>query len=397
MERLNLLRNEMEVELLNHIMPFWSRLRDPRGGFYGYVDFDLHIDKNANKGVILNSRILWFYSNIYLITGQKEALKLADHAFDFLIKYCIDEKYGGVYWMLNMDGIPCDEMKHTYNQAFAIYGLSSYYAASKNSSALELANQIFNIIETRCIDDCGYVEAFDRKWKPIDNEKLSEDGFHAAKTMNTLLHIIEAYTELYRISNDNHVGECLTNAVEQCLNKVYNPQTHILGVYFDKKMNSIADVYSYGHDIEASWLLDRACELLDNEQLTAKIELMTLEMADKVLQYAYKDGALNNQSINGIVDTTRIWWVQAESVVGFLNAYQKTKDEAYLDITVSLWKYIKTYIIDKREGSEWYWDVNDNGEPVNKRPIVEPWKCPYHNGRMCMEVMKRYEKIRTDL
>ncbi len=220
MERLNSLRNEVKVELFEHIMPFWTQLRDPRGGFYGYVDFNLQIDKDAIKGVILNSRILWFYSNIYLITGQKDALELADHAFDFLIKYCLDKSYGGVYWMLDADGTSCDDIKHTYNQAFAIYGLSSYYDASKNPHALELANSIFALIEDRCIDEYGYIEAFDRTWHPIDNDKLSEDGFHADKTMNTLLHIIEAYTELYRVDRDVRVGEALKKVLYLCFKNV---------------------------------------------------------------------------------------------------------------------------------------------------------------------------------
>lgn len=397
MKRLDFLRSEAEMELFDHILPFWSRLMDLRGGFYGYMDFDLQIHKDAAKGAILNSRILWFFSNIYILTGQKEALKLADHAFDFLINCCIDEEYDGIYWMLDAYGMPCDDVKHTYSQAFAIYGLSSYYDASKNPEALKLANSIFSIIEERCVDEYGYIEAFDRMWHPIDNDKLSEDGFCADKTMNTLLHIIEAYTELYRVGKDERVGAALKRSLDICFKKVYNPTKHILDVYFDEKMNSIADVYSYGHDIEASWLIDRACEVLEYGHLINEITPETIKIANKVLQTAYRDGALNNQSIEGKVDTTRIWWVQAEGVVGFLNAYQKTKDEVYLDATVSLWNYIKTYVIDRREGSEWYWAVNDRGKPVQGKPIVEPWKCPYHNGRMCMEVLRRYEDIRGSL
>ena len=397
MEKLDFLHSEVKKELFDHITPFWSRLKDQRGGFYGYVDFDLQIHKEAPKGVIQNSRILWFFSNVYLITKEKDTLKLAEHAFNFLRDYCIDKKYGGVYWMLDADGNPCDDMKHTYNQAFAIYGLSSYYDGSKDSRALELAKSIFDIIEDKCVDEYGYIEAFDRRWYPISNDKLSEDGFCADKTMNTLLHIIEAYTELYRVSRDARVGEALKRALYLFFEKVYDPKTSVLGVYFDKRMNSIANVYSYGHDIEASWLIDRACEVLSDMKLKIEIEPKTIKIAEKVLQTAYSNDALNNQSIDGKVDTTRIWWVQAEGLVGFLNAYQKTKDKVYLDAVISLWNYIKTYIIDSRYGAEWYWDVNDKGEPVSRKPIVEPWKCPYHNGRMCMEVMRRYEKIHGSL
>jgi len=396
-DKFHAFRTEVEKELFHHIMPFWSSLKDPSGGFFGFVDFDLQVHKDAPKGVILNSRILWFFSNLYLLSGNREALELADHAFNFLKEHCVDEEYGGVYWMLDSQGNPCDDMKHTYNQAFAIYGLSSYYHASKSSHALDLANALFTLIEDKCVDEYGYVEAFDRMWNPISNEKLSEDGFDADKTMNTLLHIIEAYTELYRVSRDKRVEKALKGALDICFEKVYDPKKHVLGVYFDEKMNSLGNVYSYGHDIEASWLIDRACQVLGDTELTNEIEPKTTAIANKVLQTAYDGNALYNQAIDEKVDKTRIWWVQAEALVGFLNAYQKTKDKKFLDAVFSLWDYIKTYIIDNRSGSEWYWDVNDRGEPESRKPIVEPWKCPYHNGRMCMEVLIRYDEIRGSL
>jgi mannobiose 2-epimerase len=387
------LYKETKDELLNHIMPFWNKLKDPLGGFYGYMDYDLTVDKKAVKGVILNSRILWFYSNVYLTCKNEEALAYAKHAYDFLKDYCVDKEMGGVYWSLNYDGKPFDDMKHTYNIAFAIYGLSSFYDATKDEEALRLACELFEVIETKCRDEYGYTEAFDREWNLIDNEQLSEDGYHADKTMNTLLHIIEAYTELYRVDKNERVREKLKEAVLTCKNKVYNADTKILGVFFDTKMNSIADIYSYGHDIEASWLIDRACEVLADDKLTKEIAPMTAEIVDMVLKTAYDKGAMNNQYCRGNIDKNRVWWVQAESVVGFLNAYEKTRNEEYLQVAINIWNYIKKYLIDKREGSEWFWLLDYSNNPVVGKPIVEPWKCPYHNGRMCMEVIKRYEKL----
>jgi mannobiose 2-epimerase len=390
---MDLLYKESKEELLKHIMSFWNGLKDLRGGFYGYMDHDLKIDKNAVKGVILNSRILWFYSNIYLTCKNEEALTYAEHAYEFLKSCCVDKENGGVFWSLNYDGTPFDDMKHTYNQAFCIYGLSSYYDATGNMEALKLAYELFETIEKKCVDEYGYMEAFDRMWNLIANDHLSEDGFHADKTMNTLLHILEAYTELYRVDKNEKVGEKLRKVLLVCKNQVYRSDAHILGVFFDTKMRSIAEIYSYGHDIEAAWLIDRACEVLGDAELSKEMAPMTLEIADMVLKTAYEDGALNNQDCEGNIDKTRVWWVQAESVVGFLNAYEKTAKEKYLLAALNIWNYIKTYLIDKRPGSEWFWSLDIQGRPITEKPIVEPWKCPYHNGRMCMEVIKRYEKL----
>lgn len=386
------LRKEVKEELLQHIAPFWNRMKDSRGGYYGFMDYNLNIKKDADKGVILHSRILWFYSNLYLLFQEQDALDHARHAYQFLKQYCVDSDFGGVYWMMDCDGTPLDDMKHTYNQAFAIYGLSSYFAASGDREALETAYSLYRLVEERCSDSMGYREAFSRSWELIENKKLSENGYDAKKSMNTLLHVIEAYTELYRVDHNPEVGESLKRALLLCRNKVYDADTQILRVFFDEKMESIADIYSYGHDIEASWLIDRACEVLGEEALNAQLGNMTAQIAEKVLQTAYDGGALNNQSCRGVVDKTRIWWVQAESVVGFFNAYQKSGNRKYLDVSMHIWDYIKNDIIDKRENSEWFWSVDYSGHPSDQ-PIVEPWKCPYHNGRMCMEVIKRNADI----
>ena len=384
---------ETSNELMNHIMPFWNKLKDERGGFYGYMDFDLNLDKDAEKGVILNSRIMWFYSNIYLTMKNAESLLYAKHAYDFLKEHCVDKTYGGVYWTLNADGSPCDDMKHTYNQAFAIYGLASYYDATGDNDALALAYELYQVVEEKCVDEYGYLEAFDRQWELIDNDKLSEDGYSASKTMNTLLHVIEAYTELYRVDKNKEIGAKLRKALEICKEKVYNPKDEMLDVFFDEKMNSIADIYSYGHDIEASWLIDRACKVLEDKDLTDEFSKLTMIIADHSIEAAFENGAMNNQYCRGEIDKRRVWWVQAEAIVGLINAYQKSGEQKYLDTAVEIWEYIKEHLIDKREGSEWFSNLDENGEPTSKEPIVEPWKCPYHNGRMCMEVLKRYADV----
>ena len=372
------------------ILPYWEGLIDEEnGGFYGYVDFDLNVHNDAPKGVILNSRILWFFSNAYLTYRDDDLLYYANHAYKFLKEKCIDRENGGVFWMLNADGTVKDSIKHTYNQAFAIYALSSFYDATGNQEALETAFEIFQIIEEICTDDLGYLEAFSVDFQPADNDALSENGVLADRTMNTLLHVLEAYTELYRVSGDEHVETKLRFIINQFETKVYNSEKERLEVFFDYNLNSILDLESYGHDIEATWLLDRACEVLGDSELLKKSRSYTAKIAEAVYNRSYKKGSLENECCKGITDTTRVWWVQAEAVVGFLNAYKYTSDEKYLAAANDIYAFIEDKFVDKRDGGEWFWDLNENGIPESKKPIVEPWKCPYHNGRMVFEIKKR--------
>lgn len=381
---------EVKKELTEHIVPFWSKLRDnENGGFYGFLSYNLELDKQADKGVILHSRILWFYSNAYLTLGDKNLLNNAKHAFEFVKNNCIDYENGGVYWMLDYKGKPADTMKHTYNIAFAIYALSCYYRASGDKKALELAYKLFDDIEKNTLDEYGYREAFDRTWHLVSNDALSENGLHADKTMNTILHLIEAYTELYRADKNEKVAERLKFQLGQMKNIVYNPQTDGLQVFFDTKLHVIGNVHSYGHDIEATWLMDHACDVLEDEKLKAEFAEMNLKISHNIQKIALEDGALNNEDDKGVVDKKRVWWVEAESVLGFVNAYQHSGEKQFLDSAKSVWEYIKSDIIDKRQGSEWYSEVSFDHKPMDYKEIVGPWKCPYHNGRMCMEIIRR--------
>lgn len=380
---------QVKEHLLNDIIPFWQRLRDEEyGGFYGYMGYDLAIDKKAVKGCILNSRILWFFSNAYLLLKDEQLLKDAGHAFQFLKDHCLDEENGGIYWSLTYAGKPEDTTKHTYNQAFAIYALSSYYDASKDEQALKIAKELYRIIETKCKDEYGYLEAFTIRFEPAENDKLSENGVMAEKTMNTLLHVFEAYTELYRVTHDSKVADNIRYMLDLVADKVYNSKIGRQEVFFDRTWNTLIDLYSYGHDIETSWLIDRGLEILNDDAYTAKLSPITKTITENIYKRAYIDHSLVNEAENGIVDTTRIWWVQAEAVVGFLNGYQKSPEhKEYLEAAEDIWGYIRNYLVDKR-CSEWYWALDENRKPLEK-PIVEPWKCPYHNGRMCFEVIRR--------
>lgn len=384
---------EIRKHLTNDLIPFWQGLIDREyGGYYGYMGYDLTLDKKAVKGCILNSRILWFFSNAYVLLGEKKLLENAHHAFCFLKEHCVDKEFGGVFWSLNYRGEPEDTTKHTYNQAFALYALSSYYDACKDEEALALARELYQLIETKCRDEYGYLEAFNRCFEPESNDKLSENGIIAEKTMNTLLHVFEAYTEFYRVTGEKGVADRLRFMMDLIADKVYNPVIGRQEVFFDRKWNSLIDLYSYGHDIETSWLVDRGLEILGDENYEKKLSPITRTITENIYQRAYVDSSLVNEAENGIVDTTRIWWVQAEAVVGFLNGYQKQGKKIYLEAAEDIWNYIKTYLVDKRTGSEWYWALDADKKPL-ERPIVEPWKCPYHNGRMCFEVIRRTEGV----
>ncbi len=388
--------NEIETHLKEKLIPFWEGLKDKEnGGYYGYMGYDLAIDTHYEKGCILNSRILWFFSNAYMLLGEDHLKDAAEHAYKFLKDCCIDKENGGVYWSVTYNGKISDDTKHTYNQAFAIYALSSYYDAVKDEEALKIAEELFNLIEEKCTDEYGYLEAFSRTFEPAGNDKLSENGVMADKTMNTLLHVFEAYTEYYRVSHNEKAAARLRFMLDIFKNNVYNEKLGRQEVFFDQKYTPLIDLYSYGHDIETAWLLDRGLEVLGDSGYIEMFAPVTHALAVNIYNRAFVNGSVLNEAENGVNDTTRIWWVQAESIVGFINEGMKIPgtDESskYFKAAEALWEYIKEFIIDKREGSEWFWSVNADGEPCQK-PIVEPWKCPYHNGRMCIEIVRRMKQ-----
>lgn len=387
--------SEKATVLLENIIRFWSSLRDTEfGGYYGYMGQDLQIDKQAEKGVILNSRILWFFSEAAMLL-KRESLRIeADHAYKFLMDCCLDREQGGVFWSIRYDGVPADTTKHTYNQAFAIYALSSYYRLTGEEQALETARMLFQLVEECCTDQIGYLEAFSHNWIPVSNEKLSENGVLAEKTMNTLLHVFEGYAGLYQASGDKLVEEALKRILTIFETKIYDSEQHRQKVFFDKYYRSILDIYSFGHDIESSWLIDWGTGLLPEVSLQERIRRINADLAKAIYREAYHNHSLANERENGTDDETRVWWVQAEAVLGFVNLWQKEPEQiCYRDAAADIFRYICHNMIDPRPGSEWFWCLDSNGKPIPGKPIVEPWKCPYHNGRMCMELIRKNPEI----
>ena len=388
------LKQETARHLSEVILPFWSKLRDDgNGGFIGYVGYDLLADAAAPRGCIYNSRILWFFSTAYTLLGKPEYLENARHAFNDMERFA-DPKEGGLYWMCAADGTPLDETKHTYNHAFAVYALAAYARASGSGQALQKARSLFSLIEGRMAADEGYLDAFDRAFRPLQNEKLSDNpvllarGVIAEKTMNTLLHVMEAYTLLYEVGGDARVRNRLQRLLELLETKVYNPASNRLDVFFDAGMRPLIDMQSYGHDIEASWLWDLAADAVLSGGALARVKRITADLARGVLERALQGGSLLNECVEGKPDTRRIWWVQAETMVGMANLWQKTGDPALMDAMHALWRFYRQPYHRPAAGGEWLAAANPQGRPA-RLPVAEPWKTPYHNGRMCMEMMKR--------
>lgn len=387
---MNKLRDEVAKELTEHILPFWMNLKDKEnGGIYGVVDYDLHIHQEADKGGIISSRFLWTYSAAYRVTKNPEYLNMADHMFRFIIEHVYDYEHKGLYWLVDYKGNPKDTRKHVYTQSFGIYALSEYYRATKNDQALEMAKNLFYLIEEKGFnrENNAYWEEFDRYWNEAPNEMLSESGVMADITMNTHIHVLEAYTTLYKAWPTEELRERLVNLLEILYEKIYDKETKFLGVFFDKNWNSLIDLKSFGHDIEASWLIDETLKAINLDE--PKYVQMVIDIAYNIADYAIQaDGSLINEKVNDHLDETRVWWVQAEAMVGFLNAFERTKDERFLKLVENLWEYTKNNVIDSRENGEWFWSIEPDGTP-SKRNIGDPWKGSYHNGRFCLEIIER--------
>lgn len=391
---MNAMKQEMLRELKEHIIPFWQGLKDDvRGGYFGLLDIDLNLDRDAEKGCILNSRILWFFSTAARVLNDETLIPYAEHAYRFMTEHCVDREQGGVYWSCTCDGTALDTTKHTYNQAFAVYALAAYYRLSKKEEARVLAEEIVDIIETRCRDKDGYLEAFDRSFCPCSNEKLSENGVMATRTMNTMLHVFEGYSGLYEATGNERCREGMREILCRFLDKVYNPERHRQEVFFDREYRTLIDLTSYGHDIESAWLLDWGAGLLKDEELHKRLLSALGDMAENVYRKALSEQGLYNECERGINDMSRVWWVQAEGVLGFFNAWKRAPEKTYmLQAARDLWRFIREHMIDPRPGSEWYSQLDRDLVPVREKEIVEPWKCPYHNGRMCMEMIRRAEE-----
>jgi mannobiose 2-epimerase len=385
------LRLQVKAELTQNILPFWSfKMVDPRGGFYGQINGLGQLIPDAEKGGILNARILWTFSSAWLQEKNPLTLEMANRAQNYILNHFWDTEFGGTFWTISAEGKPVDTKKQIYSQAFFIYALSEHYRASENEISLQKATELFQLIEKYSFDPelNGYFEAYSRDWILLEDLRLSEKDENEKKTMNTHLHILEAYTNLYRVWKDDELARQLRNLILIFIKKIVNPATNHLDLFFDECWTSKSTIVSYGHDIEASWLIDEAARVLGDQELLSKVQNVCIKIAESACEGLQPDGSLVYELDKGHLDTDRHWWVQAEAVVGFLNAYELTENQEWLDKALKCWKYISENLID-REAGEWFWSISDEGIANTDEDKAGFWKCPYHNSRMCLEVTAR--------
>ena len=390
-------RKEMQDVLTNNILPFWinNMVDHENGGFYGRIDGHGNLHAEAEKGGILNGRILWTFSAAYRVLGKPEYLEIATRAKDYIIDHFIDREYGGTYWSLDYKGNPKDTKKQFYAIGFMIYGLSEYVRATGDKEALDYAIQLFDCIEEHSLDVIynGYIEACTREWGEIADMRLSDFDANYPKSQNTHLHIIEPYTNLFRIWKDARLEKALRNLIDIFTDRILNPETHHLDLFFENDWTRGAGhLESYGHDIECSWLIHEAALVLGDAEVLKKVEPIVQLVAKASEKGLNADGSMVHEANvdTGHVDDDLHWWVQAEAVVGFYNIYQHFADSSALDKSLRCWQYIKDNLIDTKNG-EWYWSRHADGTLNLDDDKAGFWKCPYHNGRMCLELIERID------
>ena len=390
------LRQRVEAELLSDILPFWLKyaIDEEYGGFRGQIANDLTINPHAAKGIILNARILWTFSKAFSTYGDPVYLDAARRAYEYLVRFFWDNEFGGVYWMVDYQGNPFDTKKRIYGQAFTVYALAEYYHATGDAEILARALRLVEVIEASGHDPAngGYFETYERDWTLAVDQRLSEVDQDEKKSMNTHLHLLEAYAALLRNHEHSTVRLRLRELIEVFLNHIVDPKTHHFLLFFDEEWRTQSDKVSFGHDIEGSWLLCEAAEILGDTALLESVRAVGLSMAQAVYDQGLDTdgGLLYEAGPTGIIDSDKHWWPQAEAIVGFLNAHELSGRQYFRDAAERSWAFIEEHIIDREHG-EWFWLVSKDGVPAAERDKVGPWKCPYHNSRACFETMERLD------
>ncbi|HEV7991148.1 MAG TPA: AGE family epimerase/isomerase [Gemmatimonadaceae bacterium] len=392
------LRDEMRDELTQRILPFWMNeaADQRRGGVVGLIAEDGTRQDDAPKGCILHARLLWTFSAAYHALGDDAYRAAAERAAVYFAAHFIDPTFGGVVWMVDAQGRPIDERKHVYAQAFAIYALVEHFRATGDQRSLDAAIAIFKLVEAHAHDAelGGYEEAFSREWKLLDDVRLSDVDAPERKSMNTHLHLLEAYTSLCAVWGDARLRARLGSLLELFLARIIAPDGgHVTG-FFTADWQPRSSKSSFGHDIETSWLLADAAHVLGDAALTDRVQAASIHLADAVLEHAVDrvHGGIFYEREDGHVETDKEWWPQAEAIVGFLNAYQETGRPAFLDAASAAWRFTREHMLDRRHG-EWLRRVSSSGRESRGGEKVGPWKCPYHNTRACLEVIRRVDAL----
>lgn len=389
---------EMEKEL-SRIMSFWGNkaVDETFGGFYGQINSYGKVVEKASKGAILNARILWSFSAVYNYTRNNTILTLAHRAYNYLIQHFIDTQNGGLFWEVDFEGKPINTRKQAYVQGFGIYALSEYYRASGLKESLNYAKELYDILENHFKDKKGngYIEALAMDWKPLDDMRLSPKDYNSPKSMNTHLHILEPYTNLYRVWKNENLKQNILSLVALFQRKIIDSNSGRFNLFFGMDWTVESSIVSFGHDIEGAWLIHEAAIEIGDQKVIKSAQRTALRLVECTLKegFAY-DGSLLYEAESGHIDTDRHWWVQAEAMVGLTDAWEMTQNEDYLNRALTVWKFIKQHIIDNKNG-EWFWSINDKMKPNLKEDKTGFWKCPYHNTRALIEMIQRLKKGKT--
>ncbi len=382
---------EVRENLTSCILPYWLRLKDPRGGFYGEVAADGTILYDAPRGVILNARIIWSFAAAYQALPDTAYLVAAVHARDYFLEHFCDHKYGGVYWSVDAAGERLDTKKQLYSQGFAIYALSELYKATGDDEVLKNAINLYKVVETYFADkeNGGYIEALARDFSPLEDMSLSAHDINADKTMNSHLHVLEAYANLYQVWPDEELKAAVEKLLDIIGTKVMAADGH-LQLYFRKDWSVMPGGVSYGHDIETSWLALECAMALKDIDVVNRVRPWALAMGKAGNEGLFPDGSMRYEKcLDGKYDDSRQWWVQAETVVGNLWLWKYHSDPQGAERALSAWSYIRENLVDSKDG-EWWWAVLPDGKVDLSQPKVGFWKCPYHNTRMCLQVLSLF-------
>lgn len=388
------LKQTMQDVLEQNILSYWiDHVTDKEnGGYYGRIDGEDKVHPQAEKGAVMNARILWAFSAGYRVLRKPTYLEAATRAKEYFVEYFLDKENGGAYWSVDYKGNPLDTKKQTYAIGFAIYGFSEYARATGDKEALEIAKKLYHDIEEHAYDskNNGYIEALTRDWQPIADMRLSDKDENGSRTMNTHLHIIEPYTNLYRVWKDKSLEKSIRNLLDIFTDKLLNKETHHLDLFFDDAWQGKRNIESYGHDIEASWLLHETALVLGDKVVLQKIEQVIRRIANAADEGLRPDGSMvyEHWKDTDKSDLQRQWWVQCENIIGHIDLYQYFGYEDSLEKAVHCWNYVQKHLIDAKNG-EWHWAVLDDGTINLSDDKAGFWKCPYHNSRMCLELIER--------
>jgi mannobiose 2-epimerase len=397
------MQNDQSVPLLDYktalttelqqILDYWTiyAVDQEHGGFYGKISNDNSVERTAAKGAVLNARILWSFAAAHNLNSEHN-LVLADRAYHYIVNHFIDNDFGGVYWTVDYTGKPADTKKQVYAVAFTIYALSEYYLAKGDQEIKDQAINLYHDLVKYSYDteQGGYLEAFNREWQSMDDLRLSDKDANEKKTMNTHLHVLEAFTNLYRIWPDEALKGKIFELLRDFQNHIVDANTARMILFFDEDWNGKSDIISYGHDIEASWLLLEAAEVIEDHQLVNEIKELAVKMANASMEGLDQDGSLwyEKEPSEDHIIKEKHWWVQAEAMVGFYNAWQISQQQRFLQASFNSWNFVQQQILDKENG-EWFWGVNEDGSLMQHEDKAGLWKCPYHNSRACIELIRR--------